>query len=132
MFEADAVTILPFVKDLERAGARRSFWAPSCDGLGYLEAVELGEELALEAVRYMRVESFKGLLAWAVFDMPRRPNDAQKGAMVGFLYVFAELALTAASPKGLAAYELHRARQRERLRQILDAMADDEDEEPAE
>jgi hypothetical protein len=81
----------------------------------------------------MRVENFKGLLAWAVLDMPRRPNDAQKGTMVGFLYVFAELAMITASPRGLAAYELHRARVRAWLRQRLDqaAATDDEDGEAA-
>jgi hypothetical protein len=125
--------VLPFVAERpsRRTGFGRTFWAPPCEGLGYFEACELGEELALEAIRYMRATELRALLGWAAMDMPRRLNEAQKGTMVGFFAVFAELALRAASPRGLAAYELDLARQRERLSQLMAEAEEEEDDEPA-
>ncbi len=125
--------VLPFVSERpsRRTGFDRTFWAPPCEGLGYFEACELGEELALEAVRYMRAKEFRFLLGWIAMDMPRRLNEAQKGTLIGFFSVFAELALRFASHRGLAAYEMYLARQRERLRQYM-AQDEEEDDEPDE
>ena len=94
--------VLPFVSERpsRRTGFDRTFWAPPCEGLGYFEACELGEELALEAVRFMRAKEFRFLLGWIAMDMPRRLNEAQKGTLIGFFSVFAELALRGASPGG--------------------------------
>ena len=122
----DPVTTLPFVKDLPRPTARfgrRSFWAPDCRGLDYIRVCELGEDLALEAVRYMRVHQFAPLLTWAVLDMPRRRGEAQMGVQVGFLEPFGNLAVLAASPDRLASYELWAARKRAEVRRGLDGLA---------
>jgi hypothetical protein len=126
--------VLPFVSERpsRRTGFNRTFWAPQCEGLGYFEACELGEELALEAVRFMRAKEFRFLLGWIAMDMPRRLNEAQKGTLIGFFSVFAELALRGASPGGLAAYELDLSRQRERLRQYMAQDVEEEDDEPDE
>jgi hypothetical protein len=106
---------VPFVKDLpEKAGtrdSRRSFWAPDCAGLDYTAACDLGTELAFGAVQYMRAEDLPALLGWSVMEMPdyRSADGARRGVMVGFLGTIARLAMDAATPERLAAYERRHA-----------------------
>ena len=108
------INSLLFVKDLPEPrpdGGSRTFWAPDCAGLDYTAACDLGHDLALEAVRYMRAKNMVGLLAWAVAEMPRPARgfrdlgDGQAGVMAGFLCTIARLAMDAATPARLAAYE---------------------------
>jgi hypothetical protein len=104
------INSLLFVKELPEPrpdGGSRTFWAPDCAGLDYTAACDLGHDLALEAVQYMRAENMAGLLAWAVMEMPRHAgtDEAGRGAMVGFLTTLARLAMDAATPARLAGYE---------------------------
>ena len=101
---------LLFVRELPEPrpdGGSRTFWAPDCAGLDYAAACDLGHDLALEAVQYMRAQNMAGLLAWAVTEMPRGADtdDAGRGVVVGFLTTVAHLAMDAATPARLAAYE---------------------------
>jgi hypothetical protein len=116
------ITTLPFVKDSTGpAGRTRVFWAPDCAGLDYVAGCDLGTELALEAVQYMRAENLPSLLAWAVIDMPpyAAADDAGKGAMVGFLVTLGRLAMDAATRERLALYEVRHALWQETWRRLV-------------
>ena len=73
---------LLFVRELaEKAGprdARITYWAPPCAGLDYTAACVLGEELALEAVQYMRAENLAPLLGWSVMEMTGLPGRGRR------------------------------------------------------
>jgi hypothetical protein len=123
---------LLFVKDLPEPGPdgrRRVFWAPPCAGLDYVAACDFGEDLALDAIQYMRAQDLAPLLGWSVIDMPAWADldDAGKGVMVGFLSVFARLAMAAATPERLLAVERRHAAWQAYWRELVEV----EDEDPA-
>ena len=114
---------LPFVRDLarprRRTGSRRHFWMPDCAGLGYLAACDLGRDHALRAVRLMAAEDCGFLLGWAARDMPPPRTAGEKGAQVGFLSVFADLATARAATVGMDRIERAFAERRAALARLL-------------
>ena len=97
----DDILRLPFVRDLDaprpETGTSRHFWMPDCDDLDYAAGFALGQDYALQAVRFMAAHRMSPLLGWAVLDMAgEHPVGGAKGAIVGFLEVFATLAVQAA------------------------------------
>ncbi len=97
----DDILSLPFVRDLDRprpeTGSRRHFWTPRCEGLDFAAGCDLGQDYALQALGYMAAERFTPLLGWVALDLAARPLPAgERGAVVGFFGVFAELALVQA------------------------------------
>src|SRR5689334_23343040 len=117
---------LLFVKDLPEpgpSGQRRDFWAPDCAGLDHVAACDLGHDLAIEAVQYMRAENMAPLLGWAVMAMPsyESTDDAGKGVMVGFLGTIARLAMDAATPERLVLYERRHAAWQAFWRRLVEA-----------
>src|SRR5690348_14148056 len=84
------ITSLPFVRDLAEPlpdGRRRTFWAPEVAGLDFLAQVELGEELALQAVELMAADAglSTAILGWATGDMDRGRHAPDRGAQIGFI-----------------------------------------------
>ena len=91
-------TTLPFVRDLASPlpdGRTRTFWAPEVAGLEFIAQCDLGEELALQAVEVMAADAglSTALLGWAVGDMDRSRRAPDRGVQIGFLDVFAVLAI---------------------------------------
>ena len=98
---SDDILRLPFVRDLDHprpeTGTSRHFWTPRCEGLDYAAGFALGQDYALQALRFMAAHRMSPLLGWAVLDMAgEQPVGGAKGVIVGFCSVFATLALQAA------------------------------------
>ncbi len=122
---------LPLVRDLAEPlpdGRRRTFWAPDVAGLDFLAQVEAGEELGLTAVEFMAADAglSTALLGWAIGDMDHGPKAPDRGAQIGFISVFAVLAIWAAQAGLLPAFRRHLAERREAVRAIAAAEAEEE------
>src|SRR3954451_20543343 len=118
------ITSLPFVRDLADPlpdGRGRTFWAPDVAGLDFLAQVELGKELALQAVELMAADAglSTALLGWAIGDMDRGLKAPDRGAQIGFISVFAALAIWATQAGLLPAFRRHLAERREAVRAIV-------------
>ena len=67
---------------------------PQAYGLDFTAGCDLGEDHALQALRYMADHELPPLLGWVGLDLAGgRLAGGERGAVVGFCSVFATLAL---------------------------------------
>ncbi len=116
----DDILSLPFVRDLDRprpeTGSRRHFWTPRCEGLDFAAGCDLGQDYALQALRYMAAGDCQPLLGWVALDLAgERAVGGERGAVVGFFSVFAGLATRQAAAVGMDRVEQVFAERRARL-----------------